>query len=484
MTNNKVVLVFPGPYAAIYPEIPLNLLYLAAILRNNGFETEIFDMRLCDLDQLSLDDTLCVGITVMTGPMITYGLEFARRVRIYDSKIPIVWGGVHPSLLPEQTAKNRNVDVVVRGEGEMTFLDLVRSFDSGEQIDEVKGITFSKAGKIISNPDREFIDLNKIPIELPYDIIELEKYWLEVFPVHTSRGCPHQCSFCYNLAFNKCSYRCKSAKRVLDEIEYLIEKFGAKRISFVWEDNFFTNRKRVEEICKGIIKRNLDIQWDAFCRFDYAASFDDRFLQLLESSGCVYLSFGGESGSQEVLDKIDKGTRIDQIIKVTKKFSKTQIAQITSFMIGIPGETDEQVKATYDLIDYLARINPKAVFNGIFPFTPYPGTDLTRIVIEKMGFQPPETLEEWQNFKIYRDFNSTWVKKSSAEMYRFLSIMTRFPFYTNNFTVPSRFDKIPYKQVYLLLSRLARFRWKHRIFKFNYEWWLVEKMLTRIRGFV
>lgn len=477
--------MFPGPYGAVKPEIPLPLLYLSSILRKHGHTSEIFDMRLQDYRDYVLDDTMCVGITSMTGSMIKYGLEFAKIVRAYDPRVSIIWGGVHPSLLPEQTVRNTYVDFVVRGEGEMTLLELVQALKGNGSIKQIKGITFEEDGLIINNPNREYMNLNEIPIELPYDLIEMDKYDLSTFPIHTSRGCPHQCTFCYNLAYNRCSFRYKTAERVLDEIEYVLRNFSIHAISFTWEDNFFANKERVAKICRGMIARKFDIQWDAFCRFDYASRFDDDFFELLEDSGCRMLSFGGESGSQEILNNvIHKGTKIEQIFKVTKRMSKTRIKQIISFMTGVPGESYEHLQKTLDLIDRLAQINPKAEFNGLFFFTPYPGTDLMKLVEEKYGFQPPKSLEEWQDYRIYRDVGCVWLEKKRAKMLKYLSIMTRFPFYTDTPNVPERFNSFGYKQAYLFFSRLARFRWKHRFFKFPIEWWLLEKILERFRGYV
>ena len=125
--NNEILLVYPGKYGAPEPQIPLPLLYLASPLRNAGYNVRLFDMRLENLDNFQLEKPVFVGISSMSGPQIRYGLEFAQKVRAQNSSCPIVWGGVHPSLLPEQTATNELVDVVVRGEGELTILESANS---------------------------------------------------------------------------------------------------------------------------------------------------------------------------------------------------------------------------------------------------------------------------------------------------------------------------------------------------------------------
>lgn len=483
--SNKILLIYPGKYGTFKPELPLSLLYLSSILKGNGYQCQILDMRLEHFKDCDLKNTLCVGITSMTGLMIKYGLEFAKFVREINSKIPIVWGGVHPSLVPEETVTSSCVDVVVRGEGEETFLELVQAIENNTALHNIKGITFKKNGRIISTPDRDFIDLDAIPIELSYDLIKLERYDLSLFPIHTSRGCPHSCSFCYNLAYNKRIFRCKNPERVLDEVDWVLKKFSVKTISFFCEDNFFVDRNRIAKICEGILKRGLNFKWGAFCHFDYAAKYDDAFFQLIEKSGCSCLSFGGESGSQVILDSIfHKGIKIEQILETTKKMARTKITQIISFICGIPTESYNDFLKTCALIDQILQINPKTVINGIFLYTPYPGTSLIKTLKENYHFLAPQTLEQWQEYRIYRDVGGNWLDKSYKRIFRGISIMTRFPFYKNNPQVPERFSKFGYRQLYQFLSCMSQLRWKHRFFKFPIEWLLLEKAMEKWRGYV
>lgn len=483
--KQKILLVYPSQTGNFNPEIPLALLYVSSVLRENNIPCEIFDMQIKDYKECNLSDVFCVGITTMTGSMIKYGLEFAKMVREYDKKIPLIWGGVHPSLLPEQTVKSPFVDIVVRAEGELTFLELIAALKNKKSLEKIKGITYRDKGKIISIPDRPFMNLNSLPLHLPYDLLDMPKYSKLLFPIHTARGCPSGCTFCYNQSYNHRSFRYKSAKRVLDEVAYVIKKYKVKTVSFTWEDNFFVHKDRVEEICNGMIRRNFNIQWEGFCRFDYMSGYDDKFLKLVEKSGCTLISFGGESGNQELLDKvIHKGITIKQVKEATKKMAKTKISQVVSFMCGVPTETPEKLRETMDLIDELIKINPRTKPNGLFFYTPYPGTELFDLVVRKYHFKPPKSLEDWQDYKIYRDVKCTWLPKDYAVMLQQISIMTRFPFYTDTFKVPEQFNKFPMREAYRTLSSLARLRWKHRFFKYPYEWKILEKIIEKTRGFV
>ncbi len=174
--NKEILLVFPGKYKAPDPQIPLSLLHVASALQQGGYKVRIFDMRIEDPRNFLIGEPLFVGISCMSGLQIRYGMEFAKKTRAEKPSLIIVWGGVHPSLLPEQTAENEFVDIVVRGEGELIINRLADNLSSGKPLEQVKGITFKKDGFVKSTPEADLIDLDKIPVELPYDLLQLNKY--------------------------------------------------------------------------------------------------------------------------------------------------------------------------------------------------------------------------------------------------------------------------------------------------------------------
>ncbi|MFQ5443964.1 MAG: B12-binding domain-containing radical SAM protein, partial [Nitrospinales bacterium] len=410
------------------------------------------------------------------------------------SETPLVWGGVHVTLLPEQSLESPYCDVVVRGEGEITVRELAGKLQNNEDLSGVRGITFKKGNQIISNPDRDFMDMDEIDVELPYDLVEMDKYSISSFPVHTSRGCPFRCGFCYNTAFNKRSWRYKSAIHVVDEIEYVVKKFGVKEISFTWEDEFFINVKRVKKFCEELIRRNIKVKWNAFCHPNTFSKVNAELLELLENAGCDNLSLGGESGSQRVLDEIiKKDNKIETLLKATETLSKTKIRQIVSFMSGMPTETESDLQLTLKLIDKLSRINPNIYVNGIFLYTPYPGTPMFDLVVEQYGYEIPDSLDKWAEFGIYRNVgNINWQPPHYIEKCKTISILTRFPFLKKEFSfndisggiAGERFNKFPFNLAYYFFAKDAVFRWKHRLFKFSYEWKLLEQGLEKLRGFV
>ena len=480
----KVLLMYPGHLNQSNAELPLSVLYLGSWLEKHNIPYDIIDARFKDYTDIDTDQILCVAISTMTGIMIKKALEIASFFKKKLPDIPIIWGGVHPSMLPEQTLQNPNVDIVCIGEGEETLREVVEAIDAGENIDSIKGIAYEKDGKIFVNPARDFIDMDDLPLTLPYDKINLDDYYLEAFPIHTSRGCPHKCAFCYNKIFNKNSYRRKSPERVLDELEMIIEKFKPEAI-FFQEDEFFINLKRVEAIAEGIIDRGIKIKWGSFCRLDSFLKMRDEMLQTIEKSGCVSLSFGGESGNQDVLDIIEKGTKVDYIFNVTERMKNTNIRMIISFMMGIPGETYEQFLDTLDAINRVVEINPDCHPNGIFLYTAYPGTKLMDFVCEKYNYNMPGTLEEWGDYKIYRNTDITWINRKLATKYKYISIMARFPIFRDDYEIPSHFtNSILHKLAYIFYTKTGRFRWKKKFFSFPLELIILEKVLEKQRGFV
>jgi len=313
-----IILIQPkaGPYDMLGARVPYGLLSIASIPHRKGYKIKIIDQRTDHLWEKTLIESLkqnpiCVGITCMTGGQIRYALHAAKIVR-ENSKSPIVWGGVHPSLLPSQTLENPYVDIIVVKEGDNSFLEVIEAIKNKKPLSKIKGIWYKENGKIFSTPEREFIkNLDTLP-EIPYELIDTEKYaslHLEEgrsLDFITSRGCPFNCSFCYNQFFNKSRWRAMSAKESVKRLAKVVRKYNIKAIYFQ-DDNFCANIERLKEICKGIIDEKLNIIWGTLgLRIDTAMKMDDEVLNLMVKSGCRNVDIGAESGSQEILDMIEK----------------------------------------------------------------------------------------------------------------------------------------------------------------------------------
>jgi radical SAM superfamily enzyme YgiQ (UPF0313 family) len=383
------------------PVFPWALLYLASVLRERGVEVHILDEAVTAdygpvLDRLlERARPVAVGVTTMTGDQIRCGLEFARRVRA-KSPAAIVWGGIHPSLLPEQTARHPLVDYAVAGEGEYALAELVDRLAAAKDAGRIPGVYGKNGGARRA----EFIDLSQLP-EIPYDLADVEKYIsarpdLEArryFEICTSRGCPHHCGFCYIESVHGSRWRALDAAQALEKIRGLAERFNLDCVSFR-EDNFFVNRGRVEAIARGLIENGPRIKWAASCRINYFDKYDDAFIDLLKSSGCVLLTFGVESGNDRVLEFIRKGIKVEAVVNVARRVQAAGIRGTYHFMGGFPTETADEFIDTCRLIDRLRRLGPDVVVREMSIFAPYPGVGLIPECVSR-GHVEPADFEGW-----------------------------------------------------------------------------------------
>jgi anaerobic magnesium-protoporphyrin IX monomethyl ester cyclase len=482
--NNQkdVLLVFPGKFKAPDPQVPLALLHIAASLKQEGFSVRILDMRIEDFHHFQVSNPVFVGISCMSGLQIKYALEFAQYVRLQNPSCHLVWGGVHPTLLPEQTASNDFVDIVVRGEAELIVKDLANALALNRSLDDVLGITYVVNDAVKSNPDGKVINLDSIPLALPYELLQMDKYpsfKSGRFHIQTSRGCPHRCGFCYNSIFNKNKWRGKSANRVLEEIEYILKTYPHIKIIDPIDDNVFVDEYRVKEICQGLIDRKLGVQWRANCRFDYLATYDKSFLALLEKAGCIELDFGGESGSDRLQQLICKDVTAGEMLQSVENLRRwaPKIEPYVSWMSGLPGEPDEDLAETFDLMDRMREVNPKTQHYGIFVYTPFPSTVMRYLPSE---FTPPQSLEEWGSVEVFH-FNPPWHSKAQIEKLHTISALTRLVFYPKS---RIRERNLAYKSVYGIMNRIEKYRWRHRNFFFPLELKIVDAVSKKLKGFL
>ncbi|MBU2568076.1 MAG: B12-binding domain-containing radical SAM protein [Elusimicrobia bacterium] len=313
-----------------------------------------------------------------------------------NSAIPVILGGVHPSLMPDDTLQNEFVDYVVIGDGEETFVELLKNLGNPEAIKKMKGIGYREKGKIIVNQPCGFANLNKSPIP-NYGLINVNDYIINgLFPIFTSRGCPHRCGFCYNVAFNFRKHRAIEPKSVLPHIEYLVKNPEISTIQLL-DDNFFADFDRATEICGLIIEKNISIKLTSGCRANYLYRFSMDYLKLLKRAGFVEIYIGVESGSAKILNDIKKDITVEQVIEVNKKLREVGITARFGFMAGFPTETIEDVKLTIKLINRLLEDNPSAYITQLMMVTLYPGMELFEVA-KQYGFKPPEKMEDWVKF--------------------------------------------------------------------------------------
>lgn len=387
-------------------ELYMAPLYLATILDRNGYDVTIIDAQTEDprnkLKSL-INKIDYVGFSVTTSQM-KQAIELSDFVKDANPEIPVVWGGIHPTLFPEQTIHDPSIDYVVRGEGEVTLLELTRFFDGVGKLSEIKGLTYKKEGEVKVNPERPYLDLNSLSPP-SWHLLDLRKYirdyivgddnYGRALPLHSGRGCVYRCTFCINTLLAKKKYRPLNPKNMVNEMTILKDKYNLDFIKLV-DENFFINKKRVDEFCETLIKEKLDLLWYGGGRADY---FNERhlnkaLLNIIKKSGGAVISMGVESGSQRILDMIKKDITPEQVIKAVKAMTKVGIKPQCSFMIGLPGETKKDMEKTLLLIKKIKEISPSAHIIGPQIFRPYPGAELYEKVKE-LGFREPEDLRGW-----------------------------------------------------------------------------------------
>jgi len=436
--KNKFVLLFsPHSEKGGLRLVSISLLAAASFIEKD-YDVRIFQSydKKDYLEALEhLDRAICVGISAMTGYQITDALIFAKLVRSKNSRIPIVWGGVHGTINPAQTAQSPFVDIVVKGQGEETFAELVRALDQGKPIDKILGITYKKEGRVINNPDRPYKSINEFP-PIPYHVLgdTINKYikknaYADRNLIYlTSAGCPFRCRFCYlgNPSFER-AYDPYPAERVIREVKKLVENYHITGIE-MRDSNFFVNEKRCRDIFLGLIKEGIKLKISVLNgRVDQLANFDDSFWELMSRIGVAQLLVGAESGDQEMLDYVDKKIRVEDIIECEKKARKVGITITNSFMTGFPikkenlAASNKQLKkelnSTIDLIIRLLKINPLDDIH-VFFYTPYPGSYLYEESI-KAGFKEPQSLEEWGEINLHA-VTVPWVTNAHKKKVLFL----------------------------------------------------------------
>lgn len=469
----------------------LGLLYIASFVAERGYTVKIIDPQTCqdwcyELKNSVDGSTICAGVSVMTGYQIKGALHFAKALKKIK-QIPVIWGGLHPSILPFQTLKNELVDIVVIGEGEEAFFQIVNNLkqDKGRSLDSIDGVIFKQNGNLISNQlEKKSLNLDSLPIP-HYDLIDFRYYsncrrdfmlkTKGVLDINTDRGCPYRCAFCYNINFNKRHYRGMSAERVLEITEKIKELYNVDAINFV-ADNFFVNKNRIRAICEGLIDKGINIEWHSDMRIDTFLNYEGELIKLMKNSGCTTLTFGIESGSDRILDLIQKDIRVDDVIKAHKKAKDFGFRTLYHFMIGFPEETKEDIEATLRLIRFLGRVK-NAAFLGPAIYVPYPGTPLYDRCLE-LGFIPPERLEDWIEYDWDSCPKLPWFSK------KFKNYIIEAQFVTSRaytgLTRQSIFRKL---FSFWCKLRLIGFIYKVRLYNIDSKLiWIFKKILIAIKG--
>ncbi len=360
---------------------PLGLGYIAAVLEKQH-NVEVVSVGAEGLNDTSLRERVSKAnpeIVGITSDTLTFqrAIEVAEIIKQVNQKTIVVVGGAHSNVLPAYPLKYSCFDISVYGEGERTVVDLWGKLGKGDSYREVKGIVFRDDDKIIVTPKRELIgNLDRLPFPARH-LFPMGKYG-NYYSVGTSRGCPFSCSFCSNNIVWGRRYRFRGSDSIINEVELLVNSYDAKKIYFR-EDLFTANKKRVMDVCNKIKEKKLNFDWECESRVD---TVDSEMLMAMKDAGCKLMWFGVESGSQNILDYLNKQTTLPQIRKTYELCRKVGIRAGASFMIGIPGETIDDIQSTISLAK---ELKPEFAWFNIL--TGYPTSPLYEHILRNKLYE-------------------------------------------------------------------------------------------------
>ncbi len=463
------------------PLHPLALLSVASYLAPTH-PIRIIDQRVDARWEDSLaaalrEPVLCVGITSMTGPQILHGLQASRIVREH-STAPIVWGGIHPSILPEQTLEHPLVDIVVEGEGEIAFRELIHALAHDLPYHEIPGIWTLRDGRPAGSRAETIPDLSVLP-PLPYHLVDMEKYigrdqdGRRRMAIKTSRGCPYRCYFCHQTGKKGRKWRGAPADQVLSHMEHLITTYGIGCFQIL-DDSFFVDVRRANAFLHGLAERKWDIAYYiSGTRVTDILRMSDETLSLLTQTGCRELAIGLESGSQRMLDHMKKDMTIQQVHEADQRLKRHGIHRYYELVSGHLGETEEDLRETAKLVLELSRSDPNVFFSPLESLTPYPGTGAFHEAVAA-GMEFPRSLEEWAGAGWDRG-QLPWM---DAKRRRLLGRIHILP------TVVSSRIRTEHSSLLQALHRIyrpiARFRIRHLFFALPLEL-VIFRVMSRLR---
>jgi radical SAM superfamily enzyme YgiQ (UPF0313 family) len=361
----------------------LGIAYLGAVAEKAGHQVNVIDCQAEHLTvetfkhRISKEKPDVIGITATT-LLYNSAKNILLSAKEEHPNAIIMMGGSHVSFWDENALNEcPAIDIIVRREGEITFMELLQRLQDKQSYAGVLGITYRSAdGKIVRNEDRPFLnDLNSLPSPA-YHLLPIDAFHRmgkTIFPLVTSRGCVQWCDFCSTVRMFGRGYRMRNPHRVVDEMEMLHNKYGESQFTF-YDDAFTINRQHTLEMCADIKARKLDVEWDCETRVD---AVDKELLEKMRDAGCITVWFGVESGSEKILGKMHKKINREQVRDAFKVAQKAGLMTIASSVIGFPGETEE---TAWETVNFINSLNPDDI--GCYIATPYPGTPMYEEVIK------------------------------------------------------------------------------------------------------
>jgi radical SAM superfamily enzyme YgiQ (UPF0313 family) len=465
---------------------PLPYLAMGRPLRDAGYDVRIIDAkwepRYREEIAACVGQAVCFGVSGMTGYSVKDGLEMSGLVKSLRPDLPVVWGGWHSSFVTGQAAKEPRVDVLVKGQGERSFVEVLDALREKRSLAGVRGIAFRDGEAMIETPDRLPEDVNAFP-PFDYSLVDPARYVrrgpgvLRLANTIFSRGCPYQCDFCLD---SRQKWFGLSLERMRAEMEFWVEGQGANHLRF-YDGNFFLGRDRLHAIAGMILGSSLagNFLWTATGVASRLVKLDGEVLDYLRRSGCHQVAIGAETGSDELLQQITNKTTVEQTTEAVRVLTRHGINQYLFFMVGYPDEPEGTLEKTLRLVCRLKEINPELELQMNF-CVPLPGSQMFKIAVAKGLFPEPKRFEDWGDLDVNHANLPHITAEYERKAKRFLEyLLLAYPKRYRRDSLLERALANPIaRAAYAPVGRLARWRIENQSFVFPVETALYKAMRT------
>jgi radical SAM superfamily enzyme YgiQ (UPF0313 family) len=473
----KVVFFFPS-FASSEATAPLGILAVATPLLRAGFSVRLIDSTITpNFKKRVLEEVqgaICLGISLVTGPMIRETVEIARAVKAWNPDFPIILGGWHPSLLPKQTLECPFIDFVVRGQGEETLLEVVQHLEERTPVDLIPGIGFKRDGKLFFTTERPLKPLADMPPKA-YHLADFDAYERSCgrrWAMYTSSlACPFNCSYCTNAGVYGRKWNALSPEQFVDETVDLSTRYGLEML-WVVDDNFLVDLDRARHIAEGLVRAGADFKWSIQATTNLTARLTTKDLKLLRRSGLHQICQGVDSGSEKILKLMNKTFQdFDSIYESASRCLQAGIRPSFNIIFAYPGEGSKERRETVDFMMDVCRRFPGAEFwTNIF--TPYPGSPIMEKA-QELGIQVPSSLEGWADF-FPRYTVLPWLNGREHNRLQVMRDYLRIAF--DRVPIAADARKRSTRIAQKMLSFPARWRLDHDIYGAPIELWVNDKL--------
>lgn len=479
--SRKIVFFFPS-FASSEATAPLGILAVSTPLERAGYKICLIDSTITpDFQKRILEevkDALCLAISLVTGPMIRETAAVAKAVKAWSPDFPIILGGWHPSLLPQQTLEAPYIDYVVRGQGEDAMLELVQHLSSGAAPDLIAGIGFKRNGKVIFSPERALRPIVDMPPKA-YHLADFDAYERACgrrWAMYTSSlACPFNCAYCTNGGVYGRKWNALPAEQFVEETVDLSRRYALEML-WVVDDNFMVDMDRVRGIADGLVREKSHFTWSVQATSNVVARLTSEDLRMLQRAGLRQICQGVDSGSHAVLKAMHKDWQdFESIYESAQRCIDAGIRPSFNIIFAFPGEGPKERRETVEFMLDVCRRFPGAEFwTNIF--TPYPGSPIFQKTAE-IGIETPRTFEEWADF-FPRYTVLPWLKGNDHKRLQATREYLRLAFDRIPIAADTRTPIIRLAQKAISLP--ARWRLDHDFYSFPIDIWFNNKLKKRI----